>query len=76
MCFLTCFKINPYGGRDVLRHKRLLLTSVEKQLAGQRINVNEACVTEETLVIEIAPATDMASTGTEMSATDEFSATD
>jgi hypothetical protein len=30
---------------------------------------------EKTLVLEIAPATDMASIGTEMSATEEFSAT-
>ena len=52
------------------------MTSAEKQLAGQWINVNEACVTEETPVLEIAPTTDMASIGTEMSATDEFSTTD
>jgi hypothetical protein len=41
----------------------------------QGINVNNACVAKETLVFEIAPATDMSSIGTEMSATEEFPAT-
>jgi hypothetical protein len=38
----------------------------------QGINVNNACVAEETLISEIAPATDMSSIGTEMSATRDF----
>ena len=42
----------------------------------QGINVNNACVAEETSVFEIALATDMSSIGTEMSAIEEFSATD
>uniref|UniRef100_A0A2N9GLY7 Uncharacterized protein n=1 Tax=Fagus sylvatica TaxID=28930 RepID=A0A2N9GLY7_FAGSY len=42
----------------------------------QGINVNNACVAEETLIFEIAPATDMSSIGTEMSATEEFPATE
>ena len=41
----------------------------------QGINVNNACVAEETSVFEIAPATDMSSIGTEMSATEEFPTT-
>ena len=42
----------------------------------QGINVNNICVAEETLVFKIAPATDMSSIGTEMSATEEFLAAD
>jgi hypothetical protein len=42
----------------------------------QGINVNNACVAEETSVFEITPATDMSSIGTEMSATEEFPAID
>ena len=41
----------------------------------QGINVNNACVAKETSVFEIAPATDISSIGTEMSATEEFPAT-
>ena len=42
----------------------------------QGINVDNACVAEETPVFEIAPATDMSSIGTKMSTTEEFPATD
>ncbi|GMY33577.1 hypothetical protein FCV25MIE_28819 [Fagus crenata] len=42
----------------------------------QGINVNNACVVEETLVFEIAPATDTSLIGTEMSAIEEFPAAD
>ncbi len=42
----------------------------------QGINVNNACVAEETLIFEIAPAPDMSSIGTEMSVTGEFLAAD
>uniref|UniRef100_A0A2N9F0R6 Uncharacterized protein n=1 Tax=Fagus sylvatica TaxID=28930 RepID=A0A2N9F0R6_FAGSY len=42
----------------------------------QGINVNDACVAEETPVFEITPATDMSSIGTEMSAMEEFPAAD
>ena len=41
----------------------------------QGINVNNACVAEETSVFEIALATDMSSIGTEMSATKGFPTT-
>ena len=46
------------------------------KITCQGINVNNACVVEETSVFEIAPATDMSSIGTEMSATEELPAAD
>uniref|UniRef100_A0A2N9G007 Uncharacterized protein n=1 Tax=Fagus sylvatica TaxID=28930 RepID=A0A2N9G007_FAGSY len=62
------------------RHERLPIACCDSLLLLKllaKVNVNNACVAEETLIFEISEGTDMSSIpGTEMSATEEFPATE